>query len=152
MAFSGIFILIPIAVPNLIWVLLSDRSPRPEVQTRINKLRGLASIEAVGRVAVMVVPVFLTIHIESRMDEAGLAVAGVALSIYYAGWIRYFLGKRVGGLLFRNLGFIPVPLACSPVLYFLAISVLARSIVFGVITALFGFAHIYLCIKRSSSA
>ena len=100
----------------------------------------------------MAVPVFLAIHIESRFDETCLVVAGLALSIYYAGWIRYFAGKRVGGLLFQKLGFIPVPLACTPALYFLAFSVLTRSIVFGVITALFGFAHVYLCIKRSHAA
>ena len=148
MTIPGLFIPIPIVLPNLIWVMAPKPPAKPERPDPATASRVLSMIEAGGRGAVLVVPLFLKAEVATRMDEVFLAVGGLALTIYYAGWMRYFAGGRSPALLFRKLAFLPVPLAVAPVVYFLAFSLLTRSMVLGAVSALFGCAHVYLSLKH----
>jgi len=76
----------------------------------------------------------------------GLAV--LALFVYYLGWVRYFRRGRLPALLYRPFAGIPVPLAITPVAYFLACSGLTRSPALALITLAFGVAHISLSLRR----
>jgi len=153
MILPGLLILIPVAIPNLIWAL-APKPPPPAPSLPESPIHGfvriLSLIEAGGRGAVMVIPCFLKIRIVPGMNEVLLlTISGLALAIYYWGWARYFIGGRSAALLFCKLGFLPVPLAVVPIVYFLVFSILTQSAVLGVVSALFGGAHIYLSIQKS---
>jgi hypothetical protein len=147
---TGWIIPLPIILPNLLWVAISTSgSDASEVPPTGRLVTVLSAVETAGRVAVFVVPFFLNLYLTTTIEQVCLGVAAFALALYYAGWVRYFVGGRRSVLLWKSLFQIPVPLAVAPVIYFLAASVLAGSTIFGAITVIFGFAHIYLSFKRS---
>ena len=147
---TGWIIPLPIILPNLLWAVIpTSGGDAPEVSPTGRLATTLSAVETAGRVAVLVVPFFLNLHPTTTTKPACLGVAGFALALYYTGWARYFAGGRRQPLLWKSLFQIPVPLAIAPVIYFLAASVLASSMVFGATTVIFGFAHIYLSVRRS---
>jgi hypothetical protein len=149
LALPGWYIPIPIALPNLAWALIAARSaPAPPVPEGHAPPRVLVAIEGVGRVAVFAVPFFLHFRVQSAADGFALAVAAVALIVYWLGWLRYFVRGRQPALLLAPLGGLPVPLAVAPVVYFLSLSLLARSALFGAVSLAFGLAHVSLSMKR----
>jgi hypothetical protein len=152
MSFSGLLIPIPIAAPNLIWFLAPNHSQNTAMHDPASTYPILSFVETIGRVAVMAVPLFLTIGPLTLFDVVCLAVSALALGVYCACWVRYFTCKRLRRLLFQKLGFIPVPMAVAPTVYFLAFAFIGRSLAFGIITALFGYAHVFLCLKRANAA
>ena len=145
----GWLVPIPIALPNLAWVLFPARSaPAPSVPESPAFPRVLVVIEALGRVAVFVIPFFLHVFVRGALEALVLVVAAVALIVYWLGWLRYFTRGRLPSLLLAPLGGLPVPLAVAPVVYFLAFSLLARSPLFAAVSAAFGLAHVSLSMKR----
>jgi len=66
-------------------------------------------------------------HVDRPYEWVSLIGMFIFLLFYYYGWIRYFMGNREYGLLFSPLFGVPVPLAISPVLYFLCASVILHS-------------------------
>jgi len=150
---SGWVVPIPIALPNVIWALLSARSASaPSVSPVEPGPRSLALVESIGRVAVFVLPFFLELHVQTGFDRALVAVGSFALLVYYAGWARYFMHGRSPSLLFAKLSVLPVPLAISPVVYFLAFAGLARSPLMAFVVVVFGAAHVFLSLRRVSAA
>jgi hypothetical protein len=150
---SGWIVPIPIAIPNLIWALVPQRhAPVPSVPPVHRGLNLLALVESIGRVVVFALPFFLDLHVQTGLDRVLAGVAAIALVVYYAGWVRYFLHGSSPSLLFASLGPLPVPLAVAPVVYFLAFAGIARSPLMAFVAAAFGFAHISLSLRRVSAA
>jgi len=145
--------LLPIAVPNLIWALM-PRQPanEPLVSSFGSRLTLFVVLESVGRVVVFAMPFFLEFSIHTEFDRVLLGIGALALLVYYAGWARFFIRDRQPSLLFAPLGGLPVPLAVSPVVYFLTLAGLMRSPLMAVVTTAFGVAHIWLSLKRFSAA
>ena len=73
---------------------------------------------------------------------------GLALAFYYAGWLRFFLRGRDYALLFRPMLGIPVPMAVSPILYFLLSSVVLGSVYQAVAAAVLGIGHIAITARE----
>jgi hypothetical protein len=146
-------VLLPIVVPNLIWALL-PRQPtnEPLVPSIDPRLKLLVVLEGAGRVAVFALPFFLECSVQTGFDRVLVGLGALALLVYYVGWARFFIRGRQPVLLFAPLGVLPVPLAVSPVVYFLAFAGLARSPLMAVATAVFGLAHVSLSLKRFSAA
>jgi hypothetical protein len=67
---------------------------------------------------------------------------GVSLAFYYAGWTRFFAGPRDYAFLFKPMLGISVPMALSPVLYFLASSIVLGSIWQAVAATILGAGHV----------
>jgi hypothetical protein len=146
----GFIIPIPVALPNVLWAIL-PRSESTAVEREPDSMlaRTLGPVEAVGRIAVFVVPLLLNPKIDTVTDWFCLGVAVVALVLYYAGWARYFLKGRRAPLLLQEFLGIPLPLAVAPVLYFLAAAVLTRSFALAGVSLAFGLAHICLSWKKT---
>ena len=78
------------------------------------------------------------------MEIASLAGMILALSFYYINWGRYALQGRTFRLLFQPCLGIPLPLAISPVVYFLLASVLFHSWYLLLAAVVLGIGHIYV--------
>jgi hypothetical protein len=142
-----------VAIPNVAWALGASRSSSPALTGHpAAESEVLILLERIGRVALFVVPCFYPLVVVSSMDRACLGVGALALIVYYLAWGRYFLQGRAAGLLLSPLGGLPVPLAVSPVVAFLAACVLTRSVLLTAVTLAFGFAHVSLSLRRAKAA
>jgi len=149
---SGWVIPLLVAFPNVAWAVL----PSPPVsghlpRTLESEPRILVFLERASRIGVFGLPFFLNLHVSTATDRFCLGVAVLALGIYYLGWARHFFRGRLPELLYRPFVGIPVPLAISPIAYFLACSGLARSIALALVTLAFGAAHISLSVRRAGA-
>jgi len=146
-------VLLPVLLPNLIWLLFPRRPPNEPLVPPIEpRLKPLVVLEGAGRVAVFAMPFFLESSIHTGLDRVLVAIGALALLVYYLCWARFFIRGRQSSLLFAPLGALPIPLAVSPVVYFLAYAGLARSLLMAVVTAAFGLVHAWLSLKRVSAA
>lgn len=73
----------------------------------------------------------------------------MALAICYGAWARYFLRGRRHELLYQSLFKLPIPLAVSPVVFFIAASAVLNSAALAVMAMLSGGPHIYLSYRES---
>ncbi|RNB90400.1 hypothetical protein EDM56_07760 [Brevibacillus fluminis] len=76
-------------------------------------------MEKSGQISVFTIPLFLQIHLDSLENRFSLFFMAVALLLYYTCWLRFFLAGRDYSLLYKPFWNIPLPLAISPVVYFL---------------------------------
>jgi hypothetical protein len=74
---------------------------------------------------------------------------GVSLGFYYAGWVRFFVQGRDYSLLYRPMLGLPVPLAISPVSYFLFASLVLGSVYQAIAAVVLGVGHISISIHES---
>ncbi|RXZ81743.1 hypothetical protein EBB07_13905 [Paenibacillaceae bacterium] len=124
-----------ILLPNLMFF----KFPPQNMPSEQNKKWIFTAAEGIGRVGVILFPLFLSIHIQTTYEIISLLVMLLSLMMYYVGWIRYFRNDRQYKLLFAPLWGIPVPLAIFPSLYFLFAAVLTHSyglFIFSVILAI----------------
>jgi len=150
---AGWIVAVPIILPNVLWALLPGPAERSSAWAPTTALLKVVTFfEGAGRVAVFTLPFVLDWQVCTAIDHVVAGVGGLALALYYVGWGRYFIGGRAPLLLFAPLGPIAVPLAVSPVIYFLAFAFLARSPAMAAVTVLFGAAHIFMSARRAGSA
>ena len=96
-------------------------------------------------------------QVSSFLATAAWIAMGLTLAFYFAGWLRFFWRGRDYALLFKPMLGIPVPMAVSPVLYFLLSSVVLGSIYQAIAAAVLGIGHItisareYLQLRRAPS-
>ncbi len=142
---SGGLISIAILLPNILWLFFPPVSI-PAAATGFSSpvSRLLHLLEGVGRVAAFTIPFFCWIEVQSGLSVIGLIVLLGALAIYYAGWIRYFRRGREYAALFAPLIGVPVPMAISPVVCFLAASLVVQSGWLAMAAVTLGVGHIYL--------
>jgi hypothetical protein len=93
------------------------------------------------------IPVFCRLRLATASMLAG-EVMLLALAFYYTGWARYFTRGRTPVLLFKPLFGVPLPLAVSPVVYFLAASVPLRSLPLAASAVVFGVAHVAISLSE----
>ena len=144
--------LVPILVllPNLLWMLLPPRGqPKGSTGSTPRLHRLMEILEWVGRIATLVIPFFYRVEVQSIRQVIALAVMALALLFYYAGWTRYFVRGRSYGLLFEPFLGIPIPLAISPIVYFLAASVLFGSWYLALATAILAIGHLSISFWES---
>ncbi len=142
---ASLLIPLMILLPNLVFVRFPPTSSPP--RRTINLL--LNACEAIGRLGVMVVPLFYSMRAERSYETISLIVMLAALLFYYKGWIRYLRSDRSYARLLTPMLGIPVPMAVFPCLYFFAASVVLHSILFFIFSASFAFGHITNSYKDS---
>ncbi|AIQ12992.1 hypothetical protein PDUR_14530 [Paenibacillus durus] len=126
-----------ILLPNLMFFRFQPRNGPNQAEEKGSPI--LSAAEGVGRLGVFIIPIFSSVHIEHSYEVISLIGMIISLLLYYIGWIRYFGRGREYSLLFAPMIGIPVPLAVSPVLYFLFGSVVLHSVyllICGVILAI----------------
>lgn len=140
--FHYVSLIIPVLVLLPSFILVA-KPPEGLPETRKDrKALMYAAFEGIGRASTFVLPLFYPVHMKHPSDITALAWMGVFLLFYYAGWLRYLQGNRELRLLYSPMLGIPVPLAVSPVLYFLGAAVLLHSQLYLLAALLFACGHI----------
>jgi len=136
---------VPVAVllPNALWVVLPGAAPPTSPPTAPPSwLRWVQPVEWVGRAAVFLLPVFYRFELDTTPGVVALDTMLLALAFYYTAWARYFTRGRNPVLLYKPLVGVPLPLAVSPAVYFVAASIPLRSVPLAVAAVVFGAAHV----------
>lgn len=128
--FHYVSLIVPVAVflPTLLFFVFPPRNILAPSQMKSNPIYSLA--EWIGRLGVCVLPIFLSIHIDKPHEVLALIGMIVCLLFYYSGWIRFFVRNREFAFLFSPMYGVPIPLAISPILYFLCASVILHSFIY----------------------
>lgn len=143
---GSLVIPIMIFLPNVLWVLFpSINSPSSEEK---NEPALLAALENAGRIGVAVVPVFYPLSLHDRGQYYALFVMVLLLLLYYAGWLRFFHCGREYKYLFLPLWRIPIPMAISPVLYFLASAKIVDSFLMVLVAVGLAIGHINISYRE----
>lgn len=141
----GGLVTLAVLLPNILFVLFppSD-APAAKATAGGYMTKLMEALERIGRIGSFAIPFFYAIEVDGSTSTLVLTAMALALGFYYAGWARYVLRGRSNALLFAPLMGIPLPMAVSPVLYFLLASVLLRSAPLAVAAAVLGVGHIYV--------
>lgn len=140
--FHIISLIIPIAVllPNLFFFGIPPRNLPTNMVDKESPMFKIA--EGIGRLGVFVLPIFSSIHHDKQYEVLSLIGMLFFLLLYYVGWIRYFRRDREYKLLFSPMIGIPVPLAISPILYFLSASIVLHSSLLFISSLILAIGHI----------
>lgn len=136
---SGAIIPVLLMLPNVAWMLF----PTPDAPPQRSVPLALTIGENVSRVAALGLPCFYSFELTRKRATLALVGMAIALAVYYAAWIRYFIGEQNPELLSAPLAGLPSPLAFAPIAV-LAISsyVLASRWMLGA-AAIFGALHVW---------
>ena len=137
---SGALIPLLLMLPNVVWVLL----PKVDVDEQVSEPLLLTVVENIGRAAVLILPFFFSLSLDKKYSTLVLIGMGLALTVYYVAWLRYFVGGRSAKLLAAPLLVLPLPMAVAPTLFLLLSSYLMGSWWMLGASVLFGIAHIWV--------
>ena len=144
--------LIPVLVllPNLLWLVFPPRgTPAAEMVSKSPLVRLMEVLEWLGRLGCLIIPCFYQVEVKGGWQLGALGVMAAALLLYYAGWARFFLGRRAYRLLFESLLGVPLPLAVSPIVFFLGAAALLGSWPMAAAALILAAGHIYLSHESS---
>jgi hypothetical protein len=117
----GGIVTILVLLPNLLFVFFPPGGIPQAVVKKPPLFWIIEVLERLGQLSSFLTPFFYPLKIRDNQALIGLVVMVSAIGFYYACWLRYFIFKeRTYNLLFMPLLGIPLPLALSPVVYFLA--------------------------------
>ncbi len=139
--------LIPLAVllPNLLYVFFPPRNvPTSASEPASRNDKVMQALERLGQVACFVLPVFYAIPAPDGVGVAMLVLMGGALLLYYAGWARYLLRGRDVRTLYSPMLGMPLPMAVTPVIYFLAAAALLYSWLLMLGALILATGHLYI--------
>jgi hypothetical protein len=137
---SGALIPLLLMIPNVVWMVLSRSDASKQVPTSL----ALTIVENAGRAAVLILPFFYSLDFGKVHSTLVMIGMGLALTVYYICWIRYFAGGRSAELLSSPLLGIPLPMALAPVTFIILSSYLTGSWWLLGASILFGIAHIWV--------
>lgn len=130
---KGILASLIVLLPSILFMLLPPRGV-PGKQRAAPII--LTVLERLGQVGCFAAPLLFGRKIAEQRPDFITFLMGVCLIFYYICWIRYFTRGREFPLLFRPLGFIPIPMAVFPVIYFILLGIWLKSYIF-IIPAVF---------------
>lgn len=135
-------LLIPLVVllPNLVYVFMK---PKDE-SVRISFSPILTLAESIGQIGLCILPLFFVLHFNRVLG----GLMALALALYYAGWLRYFLSRHTNKTLYKPLLGLPIPLAILPLLYFLAAALMFNVWPLYLCAVLFGIDHLSISYKH----
>lgn len=139
--------LIAFALPMLINLAYVLWPPVGEVQPPTKITRWVELVEKATRIAYLFALVFLVSERTLPGKRVLLWLAVAFLALYYAVWLRYFLGGRNPALLGQAFLFVPMPLAVFPVLYYLCAALWLGNPPAAVLMLLFGAAHLTVSLQ-----
>jgi len=113
-----------VLIPNVLWMIYPSVSqPENDVEEPL----WMTVCENFGRVGVFVFPLFYPVILTDPENRLYLNAMLLLMAFYYACWNRYFRGGRDYRYLYLPMLRIPIPLAISPVLYFVSAAGLLKS-------------------------
>lgn len=130
------------ALPMLINIAYAAFPPAGKAEPPAPVTRWVERVEQVSRIAYLLAVTLLVSERPLDLRSPWFGLAACFLALYYAVWIRYFLGGRRIALLNRTFLFVPMPLAVFPVLYFLCAAVWLHNLPAVFLMIVFGAAHL----------
>ena len=134
--------LVVFLLPMLINVVYALCPPADAPKSPAPVTRWVEWIEKISRVAYLLA---LVLPVRKRPLDWGseqLCLALTFLALYYAVWLRYFAQGRRVEWLEKPLGFVPMPLAVFPVLYYLCAAIWLGNFPAAGLMCVFGAAHL----------
>ena len=104
-------------------------------------------VEQISRIVYLFAVTLLVSREILSFRSVYFSLAAVFLVLYYAVWLRYFMGGRKIALLRRAFLFVPMPLVVFPVLYFLCAAIWLHNLPAAIIMVIFGAAHLTVSIQ-----
>ncbi|MGF7048053.1 hypothetical protein J2T13_002559 [Paenibacillus sp. DS2015] len=136
---AGIWVIVLLLLPNVTFAFL----PTQNVPTQLRPTSMILTIiEQTGRVACTALPIVFGKQIAEQDLNFIVVLMGASLLLYYVRWIRFFIKGREYVQLFKPLGFIPVPMAVFPALYFIFLGVWLESFIFLIPALMFSIGHL----------
>ncbi len=138
LSLKGILIPLLVLLPNLLFAFIGPQHmPKNLLSTPLI----FTVLERIGQVACFTMPILFGKKIAEQQGNFLPILMAICLLVYYLCWIRYFAGGREFALLFKPLGYIPIPMALFPILYFLLLGLWLKSYLFVTPALLFAVGH-----------
>lgn len=123
--YTSIIIPLLILLPNALFLLFppiggTEEAGKGKISYQI--------AEGVGRIGVILTPLFYPMYFDQPANIAGMIGMLLFLGIYLFCWMRYIIRKSDYTALFAPLLKLPVPMAWSPIMYFVCASVMLHSL------------------------
>ena len=141
------FGLVIFALPMLINIAYAMFPPVGKAEQTVTVTHWIEIVEQISRIAYLFAVTLLVSRENLSFRSGWLSLAAVFLILYYAVWLRYFMGGREVSLLSRSFLFVPIPLAVFPVLYYLCAAIWMHNLPAAVIMVMFGAAHLTMSVQ-----
>ena len=135
------------ALPMLINIVYVMFPPAGKAEQTSAVTHWVEIVEQISRIAYLFAVTLLVSRETLSFRSVWLSLAAVFLVLYYAVWLRYFIGGREVVLLSRSFLFVPMPLAVFPVLYFLCAAIWLKNLPAAIIMVIFGAAHLAVSLQ-----
>ena len=145
-SFSWIGLVI-FALPMLINIAYVMFPPAGKAEQAAAVTHWVEIVEQISRIAYLFAVTLLVSRDNLSFRSVWFSLAAVFLVLYYAVWLRYFMGGREIVLLSRSFLFVPMPLAVFPVLYFLCAAIWLHNLPAAIIMVIFGAAHLTVSLQ-----
>ena len=145
-SFSWIGLVI-FALPMLINIVYVMFPPAGKAEQTSAVTHWVEIVEQISRIAYLFAVTLLVSRDKLGFRSGWLYLAAAFLILYYAVWLRYFMGGREIALLSRSFLFVPMPLAVFPVLYFLCAAIWLKNLPAAIIMVIFGAAHLAVSLQ-----
>ena len=145
-SFSWIGLLI-FTLPMLINIAYVLFPPAGKAEQPAAVMHWIEIVEQISRIAYLFAVTLLVSRETLSFRSVWFSLAAVFLVLYYAVWLRYFMGGREIALLSRSFLFVPMPLAVFPVLYFLCAAIWLHNLPAAIIMVIFGAAHLAVSLQ-----
>ena len=145
-SFSWIGLVI-FALPMLINIAYVMFPPAGKAEQAAAVTHWVEIVEQISRIAYLFAVTLLVSRETLSFRSVWFSLAAVFLVLYYAVWLRYFMGGREIVLLSRSFLFVPLPLAVFPVLYFLCAAIWLHNLPAAIIMVIFGAAHLTVSLQ-----
>jgi hypothetical protein len=138
----GGVISLAILLPNLLYLVRPPAGAPAEAPRESRLPKGMEAVERLGQAGCFLLPFFYPLPALREASIDALALLLMALTFYYAGWLRYALKGSRSILLYAPLLGVPLPMAIAPVVYFAAAAILLSSWPLAAATALLAVGHL----------
>ena len=145
-SFSWIGLVI-FALPMLINIAYVMFPPAGKAEQTAAVTHWVEIVEQISRIAYLFAVTLLVSRENQSFRSVCFSLAAVFLVLYYAVWLRYFMGGREIALLSCSFLFVPMPLAVFPVLYYLCAAIWLHNLPAAIIMVIFGAAHLTVSIQ-----
>lgn len=145
-SFSWIGLVI-FALPMLINIAYVMFPPAGKAEQTASATHWIEIVEQISRIAYLFAVTLLVSRENLSFRSVWFSLAAVFLALYYAVWLRYFMGGREIALLSRSFFLVPMPLAVFPVLYFLCAAIWLHNLPAAVIMVIFGAVHLTVSLQ-----
>jgi len=143
---SGGWVTIIVLLPNLFALIYPplDSDNKKDIHKEHTKYRIMEILERVGQISSFVLPFLYTIDGSMLLNRKFIVIGMmICILVYYFCWIR-FLVERKREYFYKKILIIPLPMALTPILYFVMSALLFESKYLLVGSILLAVGHIYI--------